>query len=106
MIARPKHQYFRSKKLMEAYRAIPCQNCYAEDGTVCGAHANWGFGKGMAVKADDSKCASLCFSCHSMLDQGSKLSKEQRQDLWNEAHQKTVNRLKEQGLWPKELLTN
>lgn len=101
MIARPKHQYFRSKKLMQAYRKIPCQNCYIEDGTVCGAHANWGFGKGMSVKADDSKCASLCFSCHSMLDQGSKLSREQRQELWQMAHQKTVAKLKALNLWPE-----
>jgi len=102
MIARPKHKYVRSPKLMQAYRTIPCQNCYIEDGTVCGAHANWGNGKGMAIKADDTKCASLCFSCHSMLDQGSKLTKEQRQDLWQMAHQKTVNRLKDKGLWPAE----
>jgi hypothetical protein len=99
MIARPKHKYFRSPKLMKLYRVIACQNCGTEDGTVCGAHANWGFGKGMAVKADDTKCASLCFSCHSMLDQGSKLTKEERQDLWNKAHKKTINELKSQGLW-------
>jgi hypothetical protein len=103
MIARPKHKYVRSPALMKAYRTIPCQNCDIDDGTVCGAHSNWGEGKGMAIKADDSKCASLCFSCHSALDQGSELTKEERQHLWKQAHLKTVKTLKINGSWPDYL---
>jgi hypothetical protein len=37
------------------------------------------------------------------LDSGARLSKEQRRMLWDMAYQKTVNKLKSQGLWPDEL---
>jgi hypothetical protein len=37
------------------------------------------------------------------LDSGARLNKEQRRDLWRMAYQKTVNRLKASGKWPKEL---
>ena len=74
----PKHDYIRSKELMRNAREIPCQHCGADDGTVCGAHTNWGGGKGKSVKADDNLIASLCFDCHAELDQGKTLDKEQR----------------------------
>ena len=98
-----KHDYVRSKKLREAYRLIPCQNCGAQDGTVCCAHANWAiFGKGGSVKASDDCAASLCFTCHSGLDQGAGLSREERKALWWAAHVKTLRLLSERGLWPEE----
>lgn len=97
----PKHQYIRSPALMKAYRAIPCQNCGADDGTVCGAHSNQSqHGKGRSIKADDNQAASLCHRCHGDLDQGSKLSREDRTALWNQAHIKTVKTLVSRGLWP------
>jgi hypothetical protein len=99
----PKHQYVRSKAMMEAYRKIPCQHCGADDGTVCGAHANWGFGRGRGIKADDNRCASLCFRCHSHLDQGKNLSKAERQELWDAAHIKTVTTLVRSGEWPLDV---
>lgn len=101
----PKHQYIRSKKLMEAYRKIECQHCGRDDGSVCGAHSNWGRDhKGMGIKADDSKCASLCSYCHiQMLDQGKHLDKEERETLWSNAHRKTVNALVKGGLWPADV---
>jgi hypothetical protein len=98
----PKRQYVRSKKLMEAYRLIPCQHCGAEDHTVAGAHANWGeFGKGKSIKADDNRCASLCFRCHSELDAGKNWSREERKAIWTAAHTKTVALLCAMGLWPE-----
>lgn len=96
----PKHNYVRSPALMRAYRAIACQHCGKDDGTVCGAHSNWGGGRGRAIKADDNLCASLCHACHMALDQGKTLSKQERIDLWAEAHQNTVQELVERGLWP------
>ena len=103
MIARPKHQYVRSKKLMEAYRKIPCQNCYIE-GQTQAAHSNWAeHGKGRGIKASDEFTAALCQKCHTELDQGARLTKDQRRMLWQMAHQKTVNKLKGLNLWPKEL---
>lgn len=98
-----KHKYIRSKKLLEAAREIHCQNCYIEDGTVVAAHTNWGSGKGMGRKADDNMIASLCFHCHGMIDQGSSLSREQRQDIWQMAHRKTVQRLVSLKLWPQDV---
>lgn len=101
MTAYPKRQYVRSPALMKAYRAIPCQVCGADDGTVCGAHSNWSaHGKGKSIKADDNRCASMCFTCHSAIDQGSRLSREERITLWTEAHRKTVRLLLARGLWP------
>lgn len=101
MISFAKHQYVRSKALMEAYRAIPCQNCGRDDGTVCGAHSNESrHGKGKGIKADDNRAASLCFICHALLDQGSKLLKAERLTMWFDAHVKTVRELIRRGLWP------
>jgi hypothetical protein len=97
-----KHSYIRSKKLREAYRLIPCQNCGADDGTVCCAHSNWGVhGKGERIKADDNRGASLCARCHvPLLDQGTALSRAERKALWWGAHVKTVRLLVGLGHWP------
>ena len=90
---RQKTNYVRSKKLMESYRTIPCQNCGREDGTVAGAHSNWGFGRGRGIKASDDKCASLCARCHMMVDQGYSLTKDERRAIWDAAHEKTKEKL-------------
>jgi CRISPR/Cas system-associated protein Cas10 (large subunit of type III CRISPR-Cas system) len=101
---RPKHQYIRSKKLMEAYREIPCQHCGRDDGSVCGAHSNQGaHGKGRSIKASDEFAASLCYVCHSALDQGSHLSRIDRETMWSNAWRKTVNALVKGGLWPADV---
>jgi hypothetical protein len=100
---RPKTQYIRSKALMKAYRLIPCQHCGRDDGTVVGAHSNSSsMGKGMGIKAHDL-CASLCHVCHAALDQGSHLSRMQRETLHSDAHRKTVAELLKRGLWPLDV---
>ena len=99
----PKHQYVRSKALLEAARQIPCQWCGAEDGTVVAAHGNWGHGKGRGIKADDNQIASLCFFCHTELDQGKWMTKMERMGMWRTAHERTVWLLNEMGLWPKDV---
>jgi hypothetical protein len=97
----PKREYVRSEALMRAYRLIPCQHCGRDDGTVCGAHPNWSdSGKGMAIKACDARAASLCFTCHSALDQGARLTYEQRRAIHEAARLKTVALLVQRGLWP------
>jgi len=89
---------YRSKPLLEVVRSSPCQLCGAQDGTVVAAHSNQQRdGKGTAIKAHDYRIAALCYSCHMELDQGSKMSKEDRQDLWEMAHRKTVGWLFESG---------
>lgn len=100
----PKHQYVRSKKLMAAYRMIPCQNCGRDDGTVCGAHSNQGaHGKGKSIKADDNQAASLCHTCHAELDQGRHLSEQERKTMWEKAQSKTFQELLARGLWPVDV---
>lgn len=99
----PKHNYIRSKKLLENARLIPCQHCESDDGTVVAAHTNWGSGRGRSIKADDNMIASLCFQCHSQLDQGSKMTKAERIEMWEDAHRLTVTILTMRGLWPKDV---
>ena len=106
MMRFPKHQYIRSPALMKAYRQIPCQHCGAEDGTVCGAHSNQGAdGKGRSIKADDNKCASLCYRCHSELDQGSFLTRAERETMHEAARIKTQRELIRRDMWPASVPT-
>jgi len=99
----PKHNYVRSKKLLENAREIPCQWCGADDGTIVAAHTNWGGGKGRGIKASDNLIASLCYHCHSELDQGSTMTKSDRQGMWRIAHDRTVALLSELELWPSDV---
>lgn len=104
VVAVPKATYIRSKSLREAYRLIPCQSCGADDGTVVCAHANesWA-GKGMGIKASDDRSASLCFTCHARLDQGSDMTRDERRAFWLAAHMKTIPALVAAGHWPKHI---
>ena len=82
---------YRNQRLLEAVRASPCQHCGRMDGTVVAAHSNQSRdGKGRSLKAHDYRIAALCYRCHSELDQGSKMDKAQRLELWEEAHRKTI----------------
>lgn len=101
-VAVVKHQYVRSKKLLEACREIPCQHCGIADGTVVAAHSNaLAHGKGRSIKASDQFVASLCHRCHGDIDQGSYLTKDERVAIWTAAHERTVKELNRLGLWPK-----
>ena len=100
----PKRQYVRSKKLLSAYREIPCQNCGRDDGTVVAAHSNWAeHGKGRGIKASDDRCASLCSRCHSTLDQWFSMSGAEKKAMWLAAHEKTIATLVLMGLWPESV---
>jgi ribosomal protein S27AE len=82
---------YRNKKLLEIVRQSPCQNCGAQNGTIVAAHSNQlRDGKGRGIKSSDFRIAALCFRCHSELDQGAKMSRAERVELWEEAHRKTV----------------
>jgi hypothetical protein len=82
---------YRNKALLEAVRESPCQICGVEDGTVVAAHSNQlRDGKGRGLKAHDFRIAALCYRCHHEIDQGSKMSKEERLNAWDEAHRATV----------------
>jgi len=89
---------YRNQKLLEAVRSSPCQHCGVNDGTVVAAHSNQLIdGKGRGLKAHDYRIAALCYRCHAELDQGSKMSKQERVNMFNEAHRATIGWLFENG---------
>jgi hypothetical protein len=89
---------YRNKKLLEVVRESPCQHCGTEDGTVCAAHANTAAaGKGMGIKAHDYMIAALCFRCHMSLDQGKDMTKDERVEMWQNAHNGTLAWLFQSG---------
>ena len=99
----PKFKYFRSKKHLKNVASLACQHCGLE-GSTQAAHSNRLIhGKGRGVKASDEYTAALCIRCHFILDQGSKLTKEERVEMWEKAHRKTIERLIELDLWPDEV---
>ena len=80
---------YRNKKLLELARIVPkCGICNKHnDGTLVGAHSNQlRDGKGRGLKAHDYRIASLCFTCHSELDQGKNWSRQEREQKWEQAH--------------------
>lgn len=104
MIGFAKFTYIRSKPLLEACRKIPCQYCSRSDGTVVAAHSNQArHGKGRSIKASDVFVASLCYSCHMQLDQGRNLSREEREEIWQAAFERTVKLLVALNLWPSKV---
>ena len=82
---------YRNRKLLDAARDQPCMHCGIQGGTTVAAHSNWSrHGKGMSIKAHDCFIAFLCSGCHYEIDQGSKLSKVERQQMWQDAFEKTL----------------
>ena len=82
---------YRNKKLLEIVRESPCQICGIQNGTIVAAHSNQGRdGKGRSLKAHDYRIAALCFTCHAELDQGHKMSREERLNMWEDAHRATI----------------
>jgi len=82
---------YRNKKLLVIVRESPCQVCGIEDGTVVAAHSNQMMdGKSTSMKSSDYRIAAMCFKCHANLDQGSKMTREERVEMWEEAHRATI----------------
>lgn len=74
--------------------------CGNQDGTVVAAHSNLlEHGKGKGIKAHDGMAAWLCYRCHSQLDQGTELSKNERRDYTLTAICRTY-----QKLWDLDLI--
>jgi len=88
----PKHVYLRDKALLKRVAQLDCQHCGSGE-MVQAAHSNWGGGKGRGIKADDNLVAALCLKCHWEIDQGVKLTKLERQEIWQKAHQRTMRAL-------------
>jgi hypothetical protein len=89
---------YRNPKLLQAVRDCPCQHCGIQDSTIVAAHSNqMRDGKGRGLKAHDYRIAALCFKCHHEIDQGKDLSREERLNIFEEAHRATIGWLFENG---------
>jgi transcription elongation factor Elf1 len=94
-----KTQYVRNKRLLEVVASLQCQHCGHYQSQAC--HSNWHGGKGRGIKASDEYVAALCQKCHYEVDQGVRLSKAERQDMWLNAHIKTLHFLLITDQWPR-----
>lgn len=89
---------YRDARILRAVREAPCMMCGAQDSTICAAHSNQlRDGKGKGIKAHDYRVAALCFRCHGEIDQGSKMTKEERLEAWEDAHRRTIGWLFDTG---------
>lgn len=91
---------FRSPELLALARQAPhCMSCMrANDGSVVAAHSNQlRDGKGRGLKAHDYRVAFLDFRCHSEIDQGTRMSRQERIDTWEDAHRRTIGWLFDNG---------
>jgi hypothetical protein len=89
---------YRNKKLLEYARKLPCQHCGIDDGTIVAAHSNQlRDGKGRGLKASDYRIASLCYTCHTEIDQGKRLNKSERVQMFEDAHRSTIGEFFERG---------
>lgn len=90
---------YRNPKLLAAVRLLPCVNCGAM-GTQA-AHSNQlCHGSGTGIKASDAAIMALGVQCgcHFELDNGNKLSKEERRIMTYECIANTYIQLMERGL--------
>lgn len=91
---------YRNRKLLDAARDCPrCFGCSkTNEGDVVAAHSNQlRDGKGRGHKAADYRIAYLCNTCHSEIDQGFRMSRQERVDFWESAHRHSVAWLFESG---------
>jgi hypothetical protein len=103
MIARPKFYYVRSRALLKAVANLPCQECGIE-GRTQASHSNQAVhGHGRGIKSSDVYIAALCVEHHALVDQGHRLSKAERIELWTTAWRNTVRALIQRGEWPADV---
>ena len=89
----PKEPTFRSPKWLRNVAELECVCCGAK-GTQA-AHRN--MNKGMSLKTDDCLTAALCPTCHTELDQGKDLDREERRQRLDMAIMLTLIRLARRG---------
>ncbi len=94
---------YRSPELLGMARHAPsCMNPLCgkanRGGDIMPAHSNQlRDGKGRGLKAHDFRIAFLCQPCHYEIDQGSKMSRAERHELWEAAHRATIGWLFQTG---------
>ena len=89
-----KTKLFRSEPFRKLVTTLPCQSCGSE-GTQA-AHRNEG--KGMALKTSDALVVALCPACHTRLDQGSDMTKEEKREFWDDCYIKQTKTMIETGM--------
>lgn len=95
-----KHSVYRNPKLLALARGQACVMCDAQDDTIVSAHSNLlEHGKGKGLKSHDGMVSWLCYRCHTKLDQGKDMTREQRRDYTLEAICRTYMRM-----WDFDLL--
>lgn len=95
-----KFPYFRSRKHLQNVASLACQHC-GLIGSTQASHSNEAaHGKGRGIKSSDQYAAALCAHHHHEIDQGRTLSRSERVDMWNRAHESTVRELVKAGKWP------
>lgn len=88
---------YRDKNLLDLAQGQECllniaPRCRGSEGsTTVACHDNsLQSGKGMALKADDSRTVWGCYFCHSLLDQGN-WHYDDRQDAFEQAYSRQVD---------------
>ena len=88
---------YRDKDLLRLAQGQEClllisSRCLTDEGsTTVAAHDNsLQSGKGMSLKADDSRTVWGCYHCHAILDQG-KLDYEERQQAFVDAYSRQID---------------
>ncbi|CAG2126863.1 hypothetical protein LMG31506_00210 [Cupriavidus yeoncheonensis] len=90
----PKRRPMAQRRYALACRGEPCYLLIPgapshDRRTVVDCHSNQqAHGKGMGIKADDEKTVPGCAWCHRELDQGSRLTKEERRTYWDDAYRR------------------
>lgn len=83
-----------SEPWRRAVAALPCVLCQRE-GETQAAHRNEG--KGMGLKTDDALTAALCQTCHSEIDQGKTMTRDERRQRLDVAILLTIRALARTG---------
>ncbi|WP_249178627.1 nuclease domain-containing protein [Burkholderia cenocepacia] len=89
-VSRPKKATGEDAKYLAACRGEPCYLLIrgicprrSADETVVPAHRNEG--KGMGLKVPDRLTVPACYWCHAEYDQGHKLTRDEKREMWNQA---------------------
>lgn len=89
----PKEVPYRNEKLRRAVASLPCQNCGLEGSTQASHSNQLSDGRGIGHKTSDAMLAALCCACHFAIDYGKDLTREEKREMWDKAHRKTMRAL-------------
>jgi hypothetical protein len=89
---------YRNPKLLKLAKDAPCVLCGSNDGTVVACHSNQlRDKKGTGIKSHDYRICYCCHKHHVMMDSSNELTREERINLWEDAHRRTIGWLFENG---------